>query len=143
MVRPASPTPQRDLWLSNADQVVPRTYTPTVYFYRSNGSPDFFSLDILKEALSKVLVPFYPMAGRLKTSPDGRVEINCNGEGALLAEAVTDSAIDDFVDFSPTVELKRLIPKVSYSQEISSCPPPLFLQMWRSVLRCAYAAQFC
>jgi hypothetical protein len=118
-----------EIWMSNVDQVVPRTYTPTVYFYRPNGSPDFFSMDILKEALSKVLVPFYPMAGRLKRSPDGRIEINCNGEGVVLVEAVTDSAIDDFVDVLPTEELNRLIPKVGYSQEISSCPPPLFLQV--------------
>lgn len=128
MVRPAAPTPQQGLWMSNADQVVPRNYISAVYFYRPNGSPHFFSMDILKEALSKVLVPFYPMAGRLETTPDGRIEINCNGKGALLAEAVTDSAIDDFVDFSPTPELKQLIPKVTYSQEISSCPP-LFLQV--------------
>lgn len=122
MVRPAAPTPQRDLWNSNVDLVVPRIHTASVYFYRPSGSPDFFSMQILRDALSKLLVPFYPMAGRLKRDPDGRIEINCNGEGVLLVEAITDSVIDDFGDFAPTMELKQLIPKVNYSEDISSYP---------------------
>ncbi|XP_057871322.2 shikimate O-hydroxycinnamoyltransferase [Cryptomeria japonica] len=122
MVQPALPTPQRDLWNSNVDLVVPRIHTASVYFYRPTGSPDFFSIEILKEALSKVLVPFYPMAGRLKRDPDGRIEINCNGQGVLLVEAVTDSVIDDFGDFAPTMELNQLVPKVHYTEDISAYP---------------------
>uniref|UniRef100_A0A0D6R4N5 Shikimate O-hydroxycinnamoyltransferase n=1 Tax=Araucaria cunninghamii TaxID=56994 RepID=A0A0D6R4N5_ARACU len=122
MVHPASQTPKMDLWNSNVDLVVPRIHTPSVYFYRPTGSPDFFSMEVLKDALSKVLVPFYPMAGRLKRDADGRIEIHCAGQGVLLVEATTDSVIDDFGDFAPTMELKQLVPKVDYSEDISSYP---------------------
>lgn len=96
-------------------------------------------MDILEEALSKALVPFYPMAGRLKSSLNGRIEINCNAEGVLLVEAVTDSVIDDLGDFAPTMELKQLIPNPNYSQEISSYPPPFLLQVnWLRILMVSY-----
>eukprot|EP00252_Welwitschia_mirabilis_P014795 TRINITY_DN3278_c0_g1_i2.p1 TRINITY_DN3278_c0_g1~~TRINITY_DN3278_c0_g1_i2.p1 ORF type:complete len:435 (-),score=56.40 TRINITY_DN3278_c0_g1_i2:134-1438(-) len=122
MVKPAEPTPQRDIWNSNLDLVIPRIHTASVYFYRPTGSPDFFSMNVLKEALSKVLVTFYPMAGRLSRDSDGRIQINCNSEGVLLVEATTDSEIDDFGDFAPTMELKQLIPAIQYSEDISSYP---------------------
>ncbi|KAF9617123.1 hypothetical protein IFM89_034173 [Coptis chinensis] len=122
MVRPAEETPKRNLWNSNVDLVVPRMHTPSVYFYGPNGSPNFFDAAVLKEALSKAQVPFYPMGGRLKRDEDGRIEIDCNGEGILFVEAVTGSVIDDFGDFAPTLELRQLIPAVDYSGDISSYP---------------------
>nr|AHA14500.1 hydroxycinnamoyl-coenzyme A quinate transperase [Fagopyrum tataricum]WDA42977.1 O-hydroxycinnamoyl transferase [Fagopyrum tataricum] len=120
MVKPAKETPQRSLWNSNVDLVVPRIHTPSVYFYRPNGSTNFFDPNPVKEALSRALVYFYPMAGRLRRDEDGRIEIDCNGEGVLFVEAETTSVIDDFGDFAPTLELRKLIPTVDYSQGISS-----------------------
>eukprot|EP00249_Psilotum_nudum_P019409 c27240_g1_i1 orf=429-1781(-) len=123
MVRPATDTPKEVLWNSNIDLVIPSIHTPSVYFYRSqNGHSSFFSWDILKEALSKALVPFYPMAGRLQRDKDGRIEINCNGEGVLLVEAGIDALIQDFGDFAPTIALRQLVPAVSYTEDISSYP---------------------
>jgi shikimate O-hydroxycinnamoyltransferase len=112
------------LWNSNLDLVVPRFHTPSVYFYRPDPtSTDFFSADKLKSALGKALVPFYPMAGRLARDEDGRIEINCNAEGVLFVEAeAPDTMVDDFGDFAPTMELKRLIPAVDYTDDISSFP---------------------
>ncbi|XP_068648286.1 shikimate O-hydroxycinnamoyltransferase-like [Aristolochia californica] len=121
-VRPAADTPQRSLWNANVDLVVPRFHTPSVYFYRPNSASNFFDASVLKDALAKVLVPFYPMAGRLKRDEDGRVEINCNAEGVLFVVAETGSVIDDFGDFAPTMELKQLIPSVDYSQDMSTYP---------------------
>ncbi|GAB2293680.1 hypothetical protein Dimus_027893 [Dionaea muscipula] len=122
MVKPAEETPRRSLWNSNVDLVVPRMHTPSVYFYRPNGSSDFFDPAVLIDALSRALVPFYPMAGRLQRDEDGRIEINCNAEGVLFVEAETASVVDDFGDFAPTLELRRLIPAVDYSAGISSYP---------------------
>lgn len=134
MVRPAGETPRGSLWNSNVDLVVPRFHTPSVYFYRpTTGAPDFFNARVLKEALSKVLVPFYPMAGRLKRDEDGRIEIDCNAEGVLFVEAETDSAIDDFGDFAPTLELRQLIPAVAYSKGMESFPL-LVLQVCKLLL---------
>lgn len=93
---------------------------PSVYFYRPTGSANFFDPKVMKEALSRVLVPFYPMAGRLKRDDDGRIEIDCNGEGVLFVEAESDGVIDDFGDFAPTLDLRKLIPAVDYSRGISA-----------------------
>lgn len=120
MVQPATETPQLRLWNSNVDLVVPNFHTPSVYFYRPTGSPNFFDGKVVKEALSKALVPFYPMAGRLCRDEDGRIEIDCKGQGVLFVEAESDGVVDDFGDFAPTLELRRLIPAVDYSQGIES-----------------------
>ena len=120
MVRPAQDTYNGSLWLSSVDLVLPRIHTPSMYFYRPNGSANFFEPQILKEALGKALVSFYPMAGRLKKSEGGRIEIDCNGKGVLFVEAETDAVLDDLGDFSPTIQLKQLIPTVEYKEDISS-----------------------
>ncbi|KAF8400503.1 hypothetical protein HHK36_013801 [Tetracentron sinense] len=122
MVHPAHDTPKQCLWLSNLDLVMPKIHTRSVYFYRPNGSSNFFNAHVLKEALSKALVPFYPMAGRLKKDKDDRIEVDCNGEGVLLVIAETGSIINDFGDFAPTMELMQLIPVVDSSGDISSYP---------------------
>uniref|UniRef100_A0A0K8WMF2 Hydroxycinnamoyl-CoA shikimate/quinate hydroxycinnamoyl transferase n=1 Tax=Acacia koa TaxID=468172 RepID=A0A0K8WMF2_ACAKO len=122
MVRPAEETPRQALWNSNVDLVVPNFHTPSVYFYRPTGAADFFDAEVMKQALAKALVPFYPMAGRLRRDEDGRVEIDCNGEGVLFVEAETTSLIDDFGDFAPTLELRQLIPAVDYSGGIETYP---------------------
>ncbi|KAM3268931.1 shikimate O-hydroxycinnamoyltransferase isoform X1 [Capsicum chacoense] len=120
MVQPATETPQIRLWNSNVDLVVPNFHTPSVYFYRPNGSANFFDGKVLKDALSRALVPFYPMGGRLCRDEDGRIEIDCKGQGVLFVEAESDGVVDDFGDFAPTLELRRLIPAVDYSQGIES-----------------------
>ncbi|THU66352.1 hypothetical protein C4D60_Mb05t13240 [Musa balbisiana] len=122
MVRPAEPTPRRQLWNSNLDLVVPRFHTPSVYFYRPDGSADFFDAAVMRDALARALVLFYPMAGRLGRDEDGRIEIDCDGQGVLFVEADTDASVDDFGDFAPTMELKQLIPKVDYTDDISAFP---------------------
>ncbi|XP_073119513.1 shikimate O-hydroxycinnamoyltransferase-like [Henckelia pumila] len=122
LVAPAAATPSVGLWNSNVDLVVPNFHTPSVYFYRPTGAADFFDATVLKAALGRALVPFYPMAGRLKRDEDGRIEIDCNAEGVLFVEAECDGAVDDFGDFAPTLELRRLIPAVDYSLGISSYP---------------------
>lgn len=122
MVRPAEETPRRPLWNSNVDLVVPNFHTPSVYFYRPTGVSNFFDAAVMKQALSKALVPFYPMAGRLRRDEDGRVEIDCNAEGVLFVQADTTGVIDDFGDFAPTLELRQLIPAVDYSAGIETYP---------------------
>ncbi|KAM5583505.1 shikimate O-hydroxycinnamoyltransferase [Rosa sericea] len=133
VVRPAVETPRQSLWLSNIDLVQRTTHTPLVYFYKPSDiagagkDNNFFDMRVLKDALSKALVPFYPLAGRLRQQKDegenGRIEIDCNAEGALFAVANSSSCIDDFGNFAPTPEFgRRLIPTIDYSSGISSFP---------------------
>ncbi|CAL5376369.1 unnamed protein product [Camellia sinensis] len=132
IVTPAQDTTKHSLWSSNLDLLVARVYIPTVYFYQPNGcSPNFFHTQVLKEALSKVLVLFYPVAGRLRRDNNGRFEIYCNGEGVLFVEANSEGVIDDFGDFTPCSELQQLIPTVDYSEDDDriSLHPLLVLQV--------------
>ena len=133
VVKPAAETPRRAIWNSSLDLVVSNMHTPSVYFYRppANGAGErpaskFFDAVVLKEALAKVLVEFYPLAGRLRRDAAGRIEIDCNAEGVLFMEAETSATVDDFGDFAPTPELKRLIPAVDVSGGISSYPLAVF-----------------
>nr|KJB54948.1 hypothetical protein B456_009G055900 [Gossypium raimondii] len=122
MIRPAQDTPKERQWISNLDMVMATYHVPLLFFYKPNGSSDFFKPQVLKEALSKTLVPFYPMAGRLGLDENGRLEILCNAEGVLWIEAETTSAMDDLEGFTPSSELRKLVPTVDYSGDISSYP---------------------
>ncbi|MBA0779806.1 hypothetical protein Gotri_004011 [Gossypium trilobum] len=123
IVRPAEGTPKRSLWNSNLDIVMAKYHLPTIYYYKPNGSSDFFDIGRLKEALSKILVPFYPIAGRLGYDENGRLEIRCNAEGVLFVEAETTSVMEHLIgDFTDYSQVFRLVPKVDYSGGISSYP---------------------
>ncbi|KAI7753948.1 hypothetical protein M8C21_011951 [Ambrosia artemisiifolia] len=100
----AIPDCPKQLWTSNLDLVVGRIHILTVYFYRPNGSSNFFDANVMKKALADVLVSFYPMAGRLDRDETGRIVINCNGEGVLFVEAESDTCLDDFGEFTPSPE---------------------------------------
>ncbi|XP_073125775.1 shikimate O-hydroxycinnamoyltransferase-like [Henckelia pumila] len=122
LVAPAAATPNLSLWISIVDVVAASDHLASVYFYRRTAAEDFFDATVLKEALGRALVAFYPLAGRLNRDEHGRIEIDCNAEGVLFVEAECDGVVDDFGDFAPTSELRRLIPAVDYSQGISSYP---------------------
>jgi shikimate O-hydroxycinnamoyltransferase len=126
VVVPAEETPRLRLWNANPDLVVPRFHTPSVYFFRrgaADGGSDYFDGERMRRALAEALVPFYPMAGRLARDEDGRVEIDCNAEGVLFVEAdAPEGTVDDFGDFAPTMDLKRLIPAVDFTGGLSSYP---------------------
>ncbi|KAK8502115.1 hypothetical protein V6N13_038622 [Hibiscus sabdariffa] len=129
IVRPTEDTPKRSLWNSNLDIVMTRYHIPTVYYYKPNGSSDFFDNEKLKVALGKILVSFYPIAGRLGFDENGRLEILCNAEEVLFVEAETSSIMDHFAgDSSDGSQVLQLVPKVDYSEGISSYPL-LVLQM--------------
>ncbi|KAI3907184.1 hypothetical protein MKW92_037233 [Papaver armeniacum] len=135
VVKPAKETPKVSLWTSNIDQLF-LMHVQSVYFYKrplTNGSSsscsddDFFNATKLKDGLSKALVIYYPIAGRLKRNEldKGRAEIDCTGEGVIFIEAETDSCIKDLGEFTPTDQLIPLIPNLDSYNDISSYPPLL------------------
>ncbi|XP_043708048.1 spermidine hydroxycinnamoyl transferase-like [Telopea speciosissima] len=130
-VTPAESTPAGKLWLSEIDQYMPLTHTQTVYFYRAPliDNPIITTtsamMDTMRDSLSKVLVQFYPLAGRLQWIEGGRLELDCNSMGAQVFEAESDMEISDFGDFSPTPKMRELVPHIDYSQPINELP--LFL----------------
>ncbi|CAI0394605.1 unnamed protein product [Linum tenue] len=148
MIRPAECRPRHSLWLSNLDLLQLRNHVTTIYAYNkpttagtSALSFEFFDIKVLKDALSKALVPFYPVAGRLGRDANGRLELDCNGEGVLLLEAETETALAELGEFipvpdgrefspGPEVQLTELVPRVDYSKGVSSYPL-LILQVTR------------
>ncbi|XP_076956154.1 shikimate O-hydroxycinnamoyltransferase-like [Bidens hawaiensis] len=122
MVKPKKKTPMTKQWLSSLDLHATNFHTHLVYFYRPNDAPNFFDTKVMKDSLSWVLALFYPMAGRLKQGEDGRLLVNCQGQGALFLEAESDGVLDQFGDFAPSLEYGKLIPVVDYSLGIESFP---------------------
>ncbi|GFS40983.1 HXXXD-type acyl-transferase family protein [Actinidia rufa] len=93
-VTPAGPIPASSgntLYLSNLDDMIgARVFTPTVYFYRSNGFSPGQKLvtKTLHDALASVLVPYYPFSGRLRETKNGKLELFFGAEqGVLMVEA--------------------------------------------------------
>ncbi|XP_057767568.1 rosmarinate synthase-like [Salvia miltiorrhiza] len=131
MVRPMTETPSGSLWLSTLDLLMPAAFhSRSVHLYRSNGAANFFDVTLLKAALGRVLVDFYPYAGRLEKADNGRIQINCNAEGVLFVEAECDDAVDDLGGFGRRALDLSLAPKVDYSLGISTFPL-LLLQFTR------------
>ncbi|TYI79949.1 hypothetical protein E1A91_D05G057600v1 [Gossypium mustelinum] len=119
MIFPAQHTPKVTHWISNLDMVQATFHVPLLFFYKPYGSPQ---PQLLKEALSKTLVPFYPMAGRLGCDENGRFQITCNAEEVLWIEAETSSVIDDLAGFTPCSQLQKLVPTLDYSGDTTSYP---------------------
>ncbi|KAL7170711.1 hypothetical protein ACSBR2_035566 [Camellia fascicularis] len=75
MVKPTEETPTRLMYLSEFDQLIAITHAPTVYFYQSSGELTLNSvIHTLKDSLSKALIIFYPLAGRLQWIDRGRLQ---------------------------------------------------------------------
>jgi len=142
LVAPSEETPRQPLWLSNLDLVVPRRHTPLVYYYPASAQGQggaSLAPDRLKAALAGALVPFYPLAGRLGgAAPDGRLQIDCNGEGALFVVARAEHLAGDeiFEGYAPSPEIRRAFVPSSEpvdDDDAASCPVAMFQV---TLLRC-------
>ncbi|CAO2163212.1 unnamed protein product [Urochloa humidicola] len=129
LVAPSEATPRQPLWLSNLDLAVPRTHTPLVYYYPALPSGTAaFAPDRMKAALARALVPFYPLAGRLGAGHDGRLQIKCNGEGALfvVARAADLTGDEIFDDYVPSPEIRRNFVPLAQQPGDASSPLAMF-----------------
>ncbi|CAO2148514.1 unnamed protein product [Urochloa humidicola] len=128
-VAPSEPTPRKGLWVSSLDVLMAKIgHTRTFYlFHRNDAASDFFDVTQLKAALAKALVPFYPLAGRLGADSNGRLEIDCNCEGALFVVARSDITIDEIKDVKPSPELRRhLVPRIEPSSIVMAVQVTFF-----------------
>lgn len=107
-VLPAGPIPASPgdtLYLSNLDDIIgARVFTPTVYFFRSNAAETETVRPILKtihDALADVLVPYYPLSGRLRETKNGKLEVFFGpDQGALMIEAHSEMSLDELGDLT-------------------------------------------
>ncbi|XP_026428268.1 omega-hydroxypalmitate O-feruloyl transferase-like [Papaver somniferum] len=99
MVPPAEETPKDLHFLSNLDTRV--HMIDTIYFF--NETTDVGRLDaaeIIKDGLGKVLVHYYPVAGRIIKNEKGKFMVHCTGEGALFVDAEANLTLDEMGDFT-------------------------------------------
>ncbi|KAK9068487.1 hypothetical protein SSX86_012601 [Deinandra increscens subsp. villosa] len=98
LIVPVKPTPRELKPLSDIDdQDALRYYISIIHIYRGNpkmGNKNPAS--VIREALAKVLVFYYPFAGRLKEGPVRKLMVDCSGEGVLFIEAEADVTLKQF-----------------------------------------------
>ncbi|KAI3939808.1 hypothetical protein MKW92_022999 [Papaver armeniacum] len=109
---PAEKTPEGEYFLSNFDGGPFMIHT----IYCFNKTFD-----------TKVLVYYYPLAGRVAMNEKNRFIINCTGEGALFVEAEADCTLEDINDFMKpdSVSLGKLLYDINGVQN----PPLLVAQV--------------
>ncbi|EFJ34475.1 hypothetical protein SELMODRAFT_405840 [Selaginella moellendorffii] len=100
---PAVPTPQPcTLWLCNFQiQVLAENYLKQVYYYPAalDHVSSFDSLVAsLKDSLSRILVPYYPLAGRPRIAGLDRPILECNDRGIEFVVAFADASFGDWGD---------------------------------------------
>ncbi|XVF42785.1 hypothetical protein PTKIN_Ptkin01aG0392800 [Pterospermum kingtungense] len=100
LVAPAKPTPREYKLLSDIDDHDGvRCQIPNIQFYRHD--PSMQGKDparVIREALARTLVFYYPLAGRIREGPNRKLMVDCTGEGVLFIEADADVTLDQFGD---------------------------------------------
>ncbi|XP_014508273.1 spermidine hydroxycinnamoyl transferase-like [Vigna radiata var. radiata] len=119
-VFPSKETPKGQLWLSDNDQVVRSGHTPTIYVYQAKHNDG--TTQRLINSLAQILVPYYPLAGRLSLAETGRIQVDCNAKGVTFIEAETTKSLADYGDFSPSDSVRELVPKIDYTRPIEEIP---------------------
>jgi benzyl alcohol O-benzoyltransferase len=130
LVAPASATPRELKRLSDIDdQDGLRLHVPIIQFYRQNalmGGRE--PAPVIRDAIARALVPYYPFAGRLRELEGRKLAVDCTGEGVLFIEAEADVRLDHFGDElqPPFPCLEELIFDVPGSSEVLGSPLLLF-----------------
>ncbi|CAI0400653.1 unnamed protein product, partial [Linum tenue] len=146
LVKPAEATWTGRMPLSEFDMTGTITHIDTLYFYNkpttSVPQNDVALVNLLKDSLSRTLVAFYPLAGRLHPIGGGRLELDCNGAGVQFNEAHAETtSLDELLglfgsDVSGTsrcsgTEFLPLVPAVDYGRLGINEWPLLLVQLTR------------
>ncbi|KAF2311528.1 hypothetical protein GH714_024583 [Hevea brasiliensis] len=124
LVPPAEETEKGLYFLSNLDQNI-AVIVRTIYCFKSDVKGNEDAVEIIKDALSKILVHCYPLAGRLTISSEGKLIVDCTGEGAVFVEAEANCSITEIGDTTKPdpVTLGKLVYDIPGAQNIFQMPP--------------------
>ncbi|KAJ4953319.1 hypothetical protein NE237_030151 [Protea cynaroides] len=125
LVCPAEETDDGFYFLSNLDQNV-ASIIQTFYCFKADESKKSSETvsEVIKEALAKVLVHFYPLAGSLTISSEGKLTVQCTNKGVPFVEAVADCEIEALGDITvpDPLTLGKLVYTVGGAENILEMP---------------------
>jgi len=128
-VHPKLVQPQRVLTLSNLDRQCPNLMQ-LVFFYNNLPHQTLKDLSLnsvfsnLKSGLEETFTLWYPSAGRLgPNQSDGKLNLWCNNQGAVLAEAETSVKTSQLGNLSEYNEFfEKLVYKPAFDGNFSNMP---------------------
>jgi benzyl alcohol O-benzoyltransferase len=106
LIVPAEPTPYQFKPLSDIDdQDGLRFYATGIHLYKGNPSKEGQDpVRVIRNALAKALVSYYPIAGRLREAAGRKLLVECNSEGVVFVEADADVRVEYFGE-APTLPI--------------------------------------
>ncbi|KAK9271356.1 hypothetical protein L1049_026946 [Liquidambar formosana] len=126
LVVPTKPTPHEIKELSDIDdQEGLRFHIPVIMFYQSDPLTEGKDpAGVIREALAKALVFYYPFAGRVIEGPNRKLKVDCSGEGVLFIEADANVTLEQLGDTiqPPCPYLEDFLYDVPGSAGILGCP---------------------
>ncbi|KAL1814572.1 hypothetical protein ACET3Z_017146 [Daucus carota] len=124
LVPPAEETEKGLYFLSNLDQNI-AVIVRTIYCFKAEDKGNENAVEVIKDALAKVLVHYYPLAGRLTISQEGKLIIDCTGEGAVFVEAEANGVLEEIGDITKPdpVTLGKLVYNVPGAKNVLEIPP--------------------
>ncbi|KNA08791.1 hypothetical protein SOVF_159380 [Spinacia oleracea] len=137
LVCPAKPTPREHKPLSDLDdQEANRFLMPAIMFYKADPSMQGKDpVKVVKDALAKTLVFFYPFAGRLIQGDKRKLIVDCTAEGVPFIEAEAEATLEDFGDeIHAPFPLDKLLYDIPATDTLSGRTLLLVVQVTR--LRC-------
>ncbi|PIA51694.1 hypothetical protein AQUCO_01100514v1 [Aquilegia coerulea] len=112
MVQPSEPTPSGMLNLSVIDKSRSGVNLSILFVFKHGHE----AANVIKEALSKALVSYYPIAGRVKESSNGELQVACTAQGVWFVEASANCSLDS-VNYFDNIHLVQ-------NDELLPTPPP-------------------
>ncbi|GLU18739.1 hypothetical protein SLE2022_350230 [Rubroshorea leprosula] len=124
LVPPAEETDKGLYFLSNLDQNI-AVVVRTIYCFKSDERGNENAAQVIKDALRKVLVHYYPLAGRLTISAEGKLIVDCTAQGAVFVEAEANCKMDEIGDITkPDPDtLGKLVYDIPGAKNILEIPP--------------------
>ncbi|GMH06867.1 hypothetical protein Nepgr_008707 [Nepenthes gracilis] len=124
LVPPAEDTAKGLYFLSNLDQNI-AVVVRTIYCFKSEEKGNEMAGKVLMAALAKVLVYYYPLAGRLTFSSEGKLIVDCTGEGAVFVEAEAECRLEEIGDATKpdSATLGKLVYDIPGAKNILEVPP--------------------
>ncbi|KAK9106115.1 hypothetical protein Scep_022959 [Stephania cephalantha] len=125
LLRPETSCPREFKYLSNIDdQIGLRNHIPFVHFYppskvmndtnssgNSNSNRSKNIVDVIRMGVSKALVHYYPIAGKLRNGEKGKLAVDCCGEGVIFREADANVTLEELQRITNNGGLKPPFPQ--------------------------------